>query len=113
MKCAVFLAKGFEDCEALITIDMLRRAGIPTESVSITDDLKVEASHGVTMFADRLWEEIDVSEYDTLILPGGRVPVRGEDSIAQPGGQRPDRDGLDAGCDAGGHDIIHQGNRRV
>jgi 4-methyl-5(b-hydroxyethyl)-thiazole monophosphate biosynthesis len=73
MKCAVFLAKGFEDCEALITIDMLRRAGIPTESVSITDDLKVEASHGVTMFADRLWEEIDVSEYDTLILPGGKV----------------------------------------
>ncbi|MBR2676326.1 MAG: DJ-1/PfpI family protein [Solobacterium sp.] len=73
MKCAVFLAKGFEDCEALITIDMLRRAGIPIESISITDDRKVEASHGVTMFADRLWEEIDASEYDALILPGGKA----------------------------------------
>ena len=29
--------------------------------------------------------------YFGLIRPGGRVPVRGEDGIAQPGGQRPDR----------------------
>ena len=73
MKCAIFLAKGFEDCEALITIDMLRRASVEVDSVSITDDLRVTASHGVTMFADRLWKDIDPGEYDVLILPGGRV----------------------------------------
>ena len=73
MKCAIFLAKGFEDCEALITIDMLRRASVPVDSISITEDLRVTASHGVTMFADRLWKEIDPKEYDVLILPGGRA----------------------------------------
>ena len=73
MKCAIFLAKGFEDCEALITIDMLRRASVEVDSVSITDDLRVTASHGVTMFADRLWSDINPKDYDVLILPGGRV----------------------------------------
>ncbi|MBR3202650.1 MAG: DJ-1/PfpI family protein [Solobacterium sp.] len=73
MKCAIFLAKGFEDCEALITIDMLRRADIEVDSVSITDDLKVESSHGVTLFADRLWKEINPSSYTALILPGGKL----------------------------------------
>ena len=73
MKCAIFLAKGFEDCEALITMDMLRRAKIEVDSVSITDDLKVETSHGVTLFADRLYSEIDPADYDALILPGGKV----------------------------------------
>ena len=73
MKCAIFLAKGFEDCEGMITIDMMRRAGIPIDSVSITDDLIVETSHGVRLFADKIWKEIDPSGYDVLILPGGKV----------------------------------------
>ena len=73
MRCAIFLAKGFEDCEGMITIDMLRRAGIPIDSVSITDDLIVETSHGVRLFADKTWKEIDPSDYDVLILPGGKV----------------------------------------
>lgn len=73
MRCAIFLAKGFEDCEGLITIDMLRRAGVPVDSVSITDDPVVETSHGVRLFADKLWKEIDPSDYDVLILPGGKV----------------------------------------
>lgn len=73
MRCAIFLAKGFEDCEGMITIDMLRRAGIPIDSVSITDDLIVETSHGVRLFADKIWKEIDPSGYDVLILPGGKV----------------------------------------
>ncbi|MBR4454742.1 MAG: DJ-1/PfpI family protein [Solobacterium sp.] len=73
MKCAIFLAKGFEDCEALITIDMLRRAGVPVDSVSISDDLLVETSHGVKLYADKKWKEIIPSDYDVLILPGGKA----------------------------------------
>lgn len=73
MKCAIFLAEGFEECEALITIDMLRRAEIEVDSVSITDDRKVTSSHGVTMFADRIWSEIRPSDYVALILPGGKL----------------------------------------
>ena len=37
MKCAIFLAEGFEDCEALITVDMMRRAKVEIDTVSITD----------------------------------------------------------------------------
>ncbi|MBQ1439174.1 MAG: DJ-1/PfpI family protein [Solobacterium sp.] len=81
MRCAIFLAKGFEDCEGLITIDMLRRAGIPVDSVSITDDLIVETSHGVRLFADKTWKEIDPSEYDVLILPGGKAGTMNLDAF--------------------------------
>ena len=56
MKCAIFLANGFEDCEALVTIDMLRRADVEVDSVSITDDFLVQTSHGVRLYADRVWK---------------------------------------------------------
>ncbi len=81
MRCAIFLAKGFEDCEALITIDMLRRAGIPVDSVSITDDSVVETSHSVRLYADKLWKEITPSDYDVLILPGGKAGTMNLDSF--------------------------------
>ncbi|MDD6229819.1 MAG: DJ-1/PfpI family protein, partial [Lactimicrobium massiliense] len=47
MKCLVFLADGFEECEALVTVDLLRRAGIHTDMVSISDRFTVHGSHGV------------------------------------------------------------------
>jgi 4-methyl-5(b-hydroxyethyl)-thiazole monophosphate biosynthesis len=81
MRCAVFLANGFEDCEGLITIDMLRRAGIPVDSVSISDDPLVETSHSVKLYADKIWKEIDPSEYDVLILPGGKAGTMNLDSF--------------------------------
>ena len=62
MKSLVFLADGFEECEALVTVDLLRRAGIHTDMVSISDRLTVHGSHGV-----------DVSTYDVVVLPGGKV----------------------------------------
>lgn len=71
-KCAIFLADGFEDCEGLITIDMLRRAGIPIDTVSMNRDCFVETSHGVTLKADRLFADTDPEDYDVLILPGGK-----------------------------------------
>lgn len=71
-KCAIFLADGFEDCEGLITIDMLRRAGIPIDTVSMNRDCFVETSHGITLKADRLFADTDPEDYDVLILPGGK-----------------------------------------
>ena len=40
-KVALFLANGFEEIEALGTIDILRRAQIPLKTVSITNDRNV------------------------------------------------------------------------
>ena len=66
-----FLATGFEDIEALIPLDIMRRAGIDFKTVSITGDLYVESAHGVTMKADMLIEDADMSDADLIMLPGG------------------------------------------
>ena len=71
-KCAIFLADGFEDCEGMITIDILRRGRVPVDTVSMNDTEEVHTSHGVTLLADRVYENTDPSDYDVLILPGGR-----------------------------------------
>jgi 4-methyl-5(b-hydroxyethyl)-thiazole monophosphate biosynthesis len=55
----------------LITVDMLRRAKIDIQMVSITDDLFVTSSHGVTIKADALISDAQFNEAKALILPGG------------------------------------------
>lgn len=66
-----FLATGFEEIEALIPLDIMRRGGVDFQTVSITGSLMVETSHGVTIKADLLFEEADLSDADLLMLPGG------------------------------------------
>lgn len=73
MITAIFLANGFETCEALITVDLLRRAGMDIDMISMNDDLSVESSHGVAVQANRLFKEIQPMDYDILIMPGGKV----------------------------------------
>lgn len=70
-KVYVFLANGFEDVEALIPVDVLRRGGVEVETVSVTGSLMVESSHRVKMMADVLFENVDFSDADLLVLPGG------------------------------------------
>ena len=66
-----FLATGFEELEALAPVDILRRGGVEVTTVSVTGSLFVESSHGVTVKADQLFEDTDVSDADLLLLPGG------------------------------------------
>ena len=70
-KVYVFLADGFEDVEALIPVDVLRRGGVEVVTVSTTDFPLVTSSHGVNIEADMLFEQVDVSDADLLMLPGG------------------------------------------
>lgn len=71
-KVYVFLADGFEDVEALIPVDVLRRGGLDVVTVSVMDDsLMVESAHGVNMVADAWIGDVDVSDADLLLLPGG------------------------------------------
>lgn len=67
----IFLADGFEEIEAITTIDVLRRAGLPIKSVSITPDLNVTGAHGVMLSADVLFSKTDFTSSEWLILPGG------------------------------------------
>ena len=70
-KVALFLANGFEEIEALGTVDILRRAQIDVVTVSITDDKTVTGAHNVQVVVDNTFSDIDFSDFDMLILPGG------------------------------------------
>lgn len=70
-KVYIFLADGFEEVEGLTVVDLLRRAGIGIETVSIKDSREVESSHGISLLADRVFKDTDFSDADILVLPGG------------------------------------------
>lgn len=70
-KVYVFLADGFEDVEALIPVDVLRRGGMDVTTVSISDFPLVQSAHGVNIEADIMFEQGDFSDADLLFLPGG------------------------------------------
>lgn len=66
----ILLAPGFEEAEALVPVDMLRRANIETATVSVTGE-PVPGSHNVTVTADVTLDDVDLSKADMLVLPGG------------------------------------------
>ena len=70
-KVYVFLADGFEDVEALIPIDVLRRGGVEVVTISTTIFPLVESAHGVNIEADLQFDQVDYSDADLLMLPGG------------------------------------------
>jgi len=70
-KCFVFLAEGFEETEAVATIDVLRRGELHVEIVSITDKKEVTGAHGITIVADALFAETSYAGGSALVLPGG------------------------------------------
>lgn len=67
----LFLAEGFEEMEALATLDIMRRAGLKAQLVSVTDNINVTSSHKVTVKADILFEDCDFANCELMILPGG------------------------------------------
>jgi 4-methyl-5(b-hydroxyethyl)-thiazole monophosphate biosynthesis len=68
---AVFLAPGCEEIEALTVVDILFRAKIACDTVSVAEGREVTSSHGVTMVATKHVLEADLDAYDMLVLPGG------------------------------------------
>jgi len=67
----IHLAEGFEEIEAVTIIDVLRRAGLNVVTVSITGNRMVKGSHNIEMKADLLFEEVDYTKGEMIILPGG------------------------------------------
>lgn len=67
----IFLAEGFEEVEALTIVDLLRRAGIGIHMVSVTGQTQVSGSHGITVTADELLQEVDFEQTKMIVLPGG------------------------------------------
>lgn len=68
----VFLAEGFEELEALTIVDVLRRADLKVDTVSISDRLEVKGAHDVKIFADKVFDEINIEDYRAMYIPGGQ-----------------------------------------
>ncbi len=67
----VFLADGFEEIEAIATIDVLRRGELKVTTVSVTDEYILTGAHGIPVAADVLFTEADFTTGELLVLPGG------------------------------------------
>ncbi len=70
-KAYVHFAKGFEEIEALTIVDVLRRAEIPTEMVSVTGQRQVTGAHGIKIVTDIVFEDVNYNDSAIIILPGG------------------------------------------
>ena len=70
-KVLIFLVDGFEEIEAMAPIDLLRRAGIIVDTVSINEDNQVTSSRKITVLTDKIINEINFEEYEMIVLPGG------------------------------------------
>jgi 4-methyl-5(b-hydroxyethyl)-thiazole monophosphate biosynthesis len=73
-KAYIFLASGFEEIEAVGTVDYLRRGGLTTVMISMTESLTVTGSHGISVLSDELFGGT-YEDGDVLILPGGQPGV--------------------------------------
>lgn len=79
----LFLTDGFEEIEALATLDILRRGNIDVRSVSLTGNRQVTGGHRVTVTADQLFEDTDFSDAELLVIPGGTVRFNEHEGLKQ------------------------------
>lgn len=70
-KVYVFFADGFEEIEALTSVDVLKRAGADVVMVSVTPNEIVTGAHEVPMLCDKNIDSCDLMDADLLLLPGG------------------------------------------
>jgi 4-methyl-5(b-hydroxyethyl)-thiazole monophosphate biosynthesis len=70
-KAIVLLAEGFEDIEALTPVDILRRGKLSCTICSVDDKNEKTSSRGTTVKTDEILKNINIDEYDAVILPGG------------------------------------------
>lgn len=67
----VFFADGFEEIEALSVVDILRRADIETDMISVYDKKEITGAHGVKITVDATIKDTDFEKLNAIVLPGG------------------------------------------
>ena len=70
-KIGIFMADGCEEIEGLTVVDVLRRAGVEIQMISINGKKQVEGSHKITFLTDMDVSEMNPEEFDGVVLPGG------------------------------------------
>ena len=66
----VLLGTGFEETEAITPVDLMRRAGIQVLTVGVADKV-VCGGHNIGIEADITLDEIDLTNLEMIVLPGG------------------------------------------
>ena len=66
----MLLGTGFEETEAIAPLDLMRRAGIQVMTVGVNGKT-VYGGHGIGIEADILLGEMDLTQMDMIVLPGG------------------------------------------
>ena len=71
----ILLADGFEEMEALVPADLLRRAGVEAALAALEGEL-VPGGHGITVKADLALDQVDLDRAEMIVLPGGGTGVK-------------------------------------
>lgn len=82
-KVALLLAPGFEEAEAIVVVDILRRLKIRVDLLACQDEREVSSFHAIPIKADALLAEHAGELYDAVILPGGPQGARNLGASAQ------------------------------
>ncbi len=70
-KLGIFMADGCEEIEGLTVVDLVRRAGIEIEMISVSGEKTVTGSHRIAFQTDVGKADADFASYDGIVLPGG------------------------------------------
>ncbi|WP_024653423.1 DJ-1 family glyoxalase III [Borrelia persica] len=71
MRVAIVLADGFEEIEAVVPMDILKRGNVDLKVVSLNDNKLVSSSRGFIFGADEKISNCTSDHFDLIILPGG------------------------------------------
>ena len=78
----VLLGTGFEEMEAIAPIDLLRRAGVDVLTVGVTGKT-VRGGHNIPVEADITIDQMDLTDLEMIVLPGGLGGVAASRSSEQ------------------------------
>ena len=80
---AIFLIDGFEETEALTTVDILRRGGVVVTTASLTGRQEVISKNKISVRADAMFETVKDEKFDMLILPGGTLNIKDHEGLQE------------------------------
>ena len=80
---AIFLINGFEETEALTTVDILRRGGVVVTTVSLMPAQEVISKNKIPVRADAMFDAVKGEAFDMIILPGGTLTIKDHDGLQE------------------------------
>ena len=80
---AIFLIDGFEETEALTTVDILRRGGVVVTTVSLMSGQEVVSKNKIPVRADAMFDAVKAQSFDMLILPGGTLNIKDHEGLQE------------------------------